>query len=64
LSATCSTSPHQRTEFADVDINKIITDTLALLEHQFKIAKIQVQSELTKGISAIQGNPGRLQQSS
>ena len=50
------------TEFADVDINKVITDTLALLEHQFKTAKIQVQSELTNGISAIQGNPGRLQQ--
>jgi PAS domain S-box-containing protein len=50
------------TEFADVDINKVITDTLALLEHQFKTAKIQVQSDLTVGISAIQGNPGRLQQ--
>ncbi len=50
------------TEFADVDINKVITDTLALLEHQFKTAKIQVNSELTAGISAIQGNPGRLQQ--
>jgi two-component system, NtrC family, sensor kinase len=50
------------TEFADVDINKVITDTLALLEHQFKIAKVQVNSELTPGISAIQGNPGRLQQ--
>jgi len=50
------------TEFADVDINKVITDTLALLEHQFKIAKIQVHSELTPGISSIQGNPGRLQQ--
>jgi signal transduction histidine kinase len=50
------------TEFADVDINKVITDTLALLEHQFKTAKIQVRSELTGGISAIQGNPGRLQQ--
>src|ERR1022692_1144250 len=50
------------TEFADVDINKVITDTLALLEHQFKIAKVQVHSELTTGISAIQGNPGRLQQ--
>jgi PAS domain S-box-containing protein len=50
------------TEFADVDINKVITDTLALLEHQFKIAKIQVHAELTPGISAIQGNPGRLQQ--
>jgi PAS domain S-box-containing protein len=50
------------TEFADVDINKVITDTLALLEHQFKIAKIQVSRELTQDISAIQGNPGRLQQ--
>jgi len=50
------------TEFADVDINKIILDTLALLEHQFKTAKIQVQSDLTPKISAIQGNPGRLQQ--
>jgi two-component system NtrC family sensor kinase len=50
------------TEFADVDINKVITDTLALLEHQFKTTKIQVRSELTAGISPIQGNPGRLQQ--
>ncbi|HME36433.1 MAG TPA: ATP-binding protein [Candidatus Sulfotelmatobacter sp.] len=50
------------TEFADVDVNKIITDTLALLEHQFKTAKIQVQSDLTAGISPIQGNQGRLQQ--
>jgi PAS domain S-box-containing protein len=50
------------TEFADVDINKVILDTLALLEHQFKTAKIQVQSDLTPKISAILGNPGRLQQ--
>jgi two-component system NtrC family sensor kinase len=47
------------TEFGDVDINKVINDTLALLEHQFKI---RVQTDLTAGISAIQGNPGRLQQ--
>ena len=50
------------TEFADVNVNKVITDTLALLEHQFKTAKVQVRSELTPSISAIQGNPGRLQQ--
>ena len=50
------------TEFANVDINKVITDTLALLEHQFKVAKIQVQSDLTPNICPIQGNPGRLQQ--
>ena len=28
------------TEFTEVNINKIIADTLALLEHQFKITKI------------------------
>jgi two-component system, NtrC family, sensor kinase len=50
------------TEFADVDVNKVITDTLALLEHQFKTSKIEVRSDLTSGISAIHGNPGRLQQ--
>jgi len=50
------------TEFTDVDINKVITDTLALLEHQFKTAKVQVVPELTTGISPIQGNAGRLQQ--
>jgi two-component system, NtrC family, sensor kinase len=50
------------TEFADVDVNKVITDTLALLEHQFKTSKIAVHSELTPAISPILGNPGRLQQ--
>jgi PAS domain S-box-containing protein len=50
------------TEFANVDINKVITDTLALLEHQFKVAKITVESDLTPVISPVQGNAGRLQQ--
>ncbi len=50
------------TEFTDVDINKVIGDTLALLEHQFKTAKIQVHSDLTTSLSPVQGNPGRLQQ--
>ena len=50
------------TEFGDVDVNKVILDTLALLEHQFKTAKVQVRSDLTPGMSAIQGNAGRLQQ--
>ena len=34
----------------------------SLLEHQFKTAKIKLHAELTPGISAILGNPGRLQQ--
>jgi two-component system, NtrC family, sensor kinase len=50
------------TEFADIDVNKIILDTLTLLEHQFKTARVRVSSELMSGISPIQGNAGRLQQ--
>jgi len=50
------------TEFTDVDVNKVISDTLALLEHQFKTARIQVRSDLTPSLSPIQGNSGRLQQ--
>jgi two-component system NtrC family sensor kinase len=50
------------TEFSDVDLNKVISDTLALLEHQFKTARIQVIDELAPGLPMIHGNPGRLQQ--
>ena len=50
------------TEFADVDVNKVISDTLALLEHQFRSSRIEVRSELTPAISPILGNPGKLQQ--
>jgi PAS domain S-box-containing protein len=49
-------------EFSEVDVNKVIADTLALLEHQFKISKIEVSRELAPNISSIQGNQGRLQQ--
>jgi PAS domain S-box-containing protein len=49
-------------EFTDVDVNKIITDTLALLEHQFKTSRITVEDELAERLPAIQGNTGRLQQ--
>jgi two-component system NtrC family sensor kinase len=50
------------TEFADVDVNRIIQDTLALLEHQFKTTQIRVRDELAEGLPRIQGNSGRLQQ--
>ena len=50
------------TEFSEVQVNKVIGDTLALLEHQFKTSKIKVQDELADHLPAIQGNPGRLQQ--
>jgi two-component system, NtrC family, sensor kinase len=50
------------TEFKPVDLNKIIHDTLALLEHQFKTAGIKVHGELANTLPEIQGNAGKLQQ--
>ena len=50
------------TEFTEVDINKIITETLALLEHQFKTSRVSVRDELCSHLPSINGNPGRLQQ--
>jgi two-component system NtrC family sensor kinase len=49
-------------EIGDVDVNKVIADTLALLEHQFKVAKVEVQNAPEPQLPAIQGNAGRLQQ--
>jgi two-component system, NtrC family, sensor kinase len=50
------------TEFTEVNVNKIIADTMALLEHQFKITKIRVEDDLAGHLPLISGNPGRLQQ--
>jgi PAS domain S-box-containing protein len=49
-------------EFAEVDVNHVINETLSLLEHQFKTSRIRVQDELAAHLPAIQGNAGRLQQ--
>jgi PAS domain S-box-containing protein len=49
-------------EFTNVDLNRVIQDTLMLLEHQFKVARIKVVQELTAPLPAIHGNTGKLQQ--
>ncbi len=50
------------TEFRETNLNQVIRDTLSLLEHQFKTAKIQVDLELTDDLPPIHGNAGKLQQ--
>jgi two-component system, NtrC family, sensor kinase len=50
------------TEFTEIDVNKIISDTLALLEHQFKITRVTVQDQRSAHIPLIHGSAGRLQQ--
>ena len=50
------------TEFRSTDLNQVIHDTLSLLEHQFKTAKITVDLDLAEELPLIHGNPGKLQQ--
>jgi len=49
-------------EFNQVDLNRVIHDTLTLLEHQFKTARIKVVPELHPQLPPIFGNTGKLQQ--
>ncbi len=49
------------TEFSEVDLNKIIHETLALLDHQLKTAHVKVEQKLYDGLPTIYGNSGKLQ---
>ena len=50
------------TEFTDVNVNKIIGETLNLLEHQFKTSRIRVETDFHGDLPLIHGNAGKLQQ--
>jgi len=50
------------TEFRETDLNQVIRDTLTLVEHQLKTARITVAIDLEKQLPRIHGNPGKLQQ--
>jgi len=49
-------------EFRETDLNVIIRDTLTLIEHQFKTAKVTLDTSLLPGLPPILGNAGKLQQ--
>jgi two-component system NtrC family sensor kinase len=53
------TSP---TEFVPVDLNKVLRETLTLVEHQFAKSSVKVDLVLDDGITLIKGSPGKLQQ--
>jgi signal transduction histidine kinase len=50
------------TEFTEVDIHRVITDTVALLEHQLKSSRVRVEQELRAECPITIGNAGKLQQ--
>jgi two-component system NtrC family sensor kinase len=50
------------TEFSDINVNKIISETVTLLEHQFKTSRIKLETDLDPNLPQIFGNAGKLQQ--
>lgn len=48
--------------FADVDLNGVIRDTLALVRHPLNSSQVQVDLMLDSGLPSIFGNANRLQQ--
>jgi two-component system NtrC family sensor kinase len=49
-------------EFADVDLNRIVRDTVSLVEHQFQTAGVVTNLSLADNLPWIRGNSGKLQQ--
>jgi hypothetical protein len=45
-----------------VDLNQVIRETGALLEHQFQKAGIRMETDLDSALPEIEGNSGKLQQ--
>ena len=53
------TSP---TDFADVDLNRVIRETASLVEHQFQKAGVTTDLALADYLPTVRGNSGKLQQ--
>jgi two-component system, NtrC family, sensor kinase len=53
------TSP---TEFVEVDVTKVIQETLNLVEHQLRKSAIEVKLDAPSALPPVKGNAGKLQQ--
>ena len=49
-------------ELADVDLNRVVEETLSLVAHPLKASQIQVVKQLTEGIPPVRGSANKLQQ--
>jgi two-component system, NtrC family, sensor kinase len=50
------------TSFGDVNLNRVVQETVSLLEHQFQKAGIELKAELEPDLPPVHGNAGKLQQ--
>ncbi len=49
-------------EFEEIDVNKVIEDTIAFVEHQLHMNQIELRVALDPNLPPIRGNSGQLQQ--
>jgi len=50
------------TEFADLDLNRVIRETATLVEHQFEKTGVATHMSLAEELPPVRGNSGKLQQ--
>jgi len=50
------------TEYVPVDLNKVVRETLSLVEHQFAQVSMKTDLSLDDKIASVKGSPGKLQQ--
>jgi two-component system, NtrC family, sensor kinase len=62
VNSLLSFSRTSTTEFVEVDVSKVIQETLNLLEHQLKKSGVEVKLETPAVLPAVKGNAGKLQQ--
>jgi two-component system, NtrC family, sensor kinase len=49
-------------EAADVDVNRVVEETLSLVAHPMKTARIQIVQELSESLPTVRGSANKLQQ--
>lgn len=53
---------HRQTEFAPVDLNRVLGEVLSLLDHQLRASRIRIRRDLDARLPPIRGDGNRLQQ--
>ena len=62
VNSLLSFSRTSTTEFVELDLNKVIRETLTLIEHQLQKSGIEVMLNFEEGLPGVKGNAGKLQQ--
>jgi hypothetical protein len=49
-------------EFTEVSLNRVVRETLSLVEHQLRKNRVEVRQQMDDGLAPVSGNQGKLQQ--